>query len=181
MAEDGVLGHRLVRLRQLGVDLGQLVHRRRDAEARHVRRQQLLVEGVAQDVRLAPLLLPRPVAAAAAVPAAAVLAVIAVGAGAGLTLGGEPLVVRGGGGAEPRAGGGGRRRRRLVVRGGVVIGEDGVEDGGGGGGVVVVVVVLLIGVAREVKGNLLLGEVVVVLKRHGCVKFPKLQRLICIA
>lgn len=136
VSEKGVLGDHLVRLGELGVDLGQLVDGRGDAEARHVRRQQLLVQRVAQDVRLAPLLLPRGAVRVAVVPssAAAVLAVIARVGGAGLTLGGgEPLVV------EPRG--------RLVLRGGLVIREE------GGGGVVVV-------------GVDLVGEVVVVLERH---------------
>lgn len=123
-----------------------------------------------QDIRLALLLLPVGVAGVAGFSAAAVLAVITVVRGAGLTLGGEPLVVEGGGGGVEPGGGG----RRLVVG---VIGEDRAEDGSGGGGVVVV-----IGVAGEVEGDFLREVVVVVLKCHVCVicreswsLFPELQ------
>lgn len=66
-----------------------------------MRRQQLLVQGVAQDIRLGLLSLPVGVASVAVAllsTAAAILEVIAVGrgSGAGLTLGREPVVVEGG-------------------------------------------------------------------------------------
>jgi hypothetical protein len=50
--EAGVLGDDALRLRELRVDARELVHGRRDAEARHVRRQQLLVQRVRQYLRL---------------------------------------------------------------------------------------------------------------------------------
>lgn len=128
-------------------------------------RQQLLVQGVAQDIRLALLSLPVGVAAVAVAllsTAAAILEVIAVGrgsGGAGLTLGREPVVVEGRG-VEPRGAGGGGARRFVVG----MIGEDGAEDGGGGG-------VVVVGVVGMVEGHFL-GElvvVVVVLEGHDCV------------
>ncbi|RWW81506.1 hypothetical protein BHE74_00010081 [Ensete ventricosum] len=60
VAEHRVLGHDLLRLRKLRVDPRQLVHRRRDPQARHVRRKQLLVQGMRQYLRLVPRVLPRP-------------------------------------------------------------------------------------------------------------------------
>lgn len=59
-AGGGVLGDDALRLRELRVDAGELVHGRRDAEARHVRRQQLLVQRVRQHLRLAPPPQPQP-------------------------------------------------------------------------------------------------------------------------
>lgn len=105
-------------------------------------RQKLLVQGVAQDIGLVLLSLPvgRVIAVAISLISGAVLEVIIVvirrGGWAGLTLGGEPVVVEGGG-VEPRGGGWGRWG--FVVGGEVVIGEEGAEDGGGGGVVVGVV------------------------------------------
>lgn len=58
--EDGVLADDPLRPRQLLVDPRQLVDRRGDPEARHVCRQQLLVQRVGQDLRLVPRVLPRP-------------------------------------------------------------------------------------------------------------------------
>lgn len=49
-----VLVHHVLRLHQLLVDLGQLVDRRGDPQARHVCGDQLLVEGVAHYVRFEP-------------------------------------------------------------------------------------------------------------------------------
>lgn len=98
MSEDGILSDDLLRLRQLGVDSGKLVHRRSYAEARHVRRQKLLVQRVVQYIGFAPLSLPVGVAPVAIrlIAAAAVLEVIAVLRRAGLTLGWKPLMVEGG-------------------------------------------------------------------------------------
>lgn len=158
VSKNGVFGDDLLRLRQLRVDSGQLVDRRSNSEAGDVRRQQLLVQGVAQNISLALLPLPVGVGAVAIAllsSAAAVLEVIAVGGGgggAGLTLGREPVVVEGGG-VEPG------RARWFVVG---MIGEDGAEDGGGGGRVVV-------GVVGMVEGHFLGEVVVVVLKGHVCV------------
>lgn len=58
VSERCVFRDHILRLRQLRVDPRQLVHRRGDPEARHVRRQQLLVQRVLQNLRLPPSNLP---------------------------------------------------------------------------------------------------------------------------
>lgn len=58
VSERCVFRDHILRLRQLRVDPRQLVHRRGDPEARHVRRQQLLVQRVLQNLRLTPPNLP---------------------------------------------------------------------------------------------------------------------------
>lgn len=161
ISEDGVLGDDLLGLGELGVDPGQLVDGGSYAEAGDVCRQQLIVQGVVQNVRLA--FLPFPVGVGVGSGAGAVgvvsggavlvemIAVVVVGiiigGGTGLTLGREPVVVEGGG-VEP-SGGGGCGGGRLVV----------VEGGGGGGGRVVVV-------EGHILGEVVRVRMVVVLKGH---------------
>lgn len=180
MAEDGVFSNDLMRLGELSVDPGELVDRGSYPEAGDVCRQELLVEGVIEDIGFTLLLLPVGVATTAIISASA-------GAGAVLTvmigsrgvvrgarllvlvLGGvKPLVVNSSSsrrGVEPGSGGGGGGG------GGIffflfLVGEDGTEDGGGGERMVVVGGVAMVRGEVEGRRNIRVEMVLVVLECH---------------
>lgn len=136
LTHGGVLSHHMLRLSQLSVDPGQLVNRRGNPQASHVRRQQLLVQRVSQYLRLVLRILPITLRGSATPAIALVhvllqirrvddrvrvddLAVVALQQGGVLAR--QPLVV-----ARRRRGGGGggrRLRRRGGVGGGVEVEE----------------------------------------------------------
>uniref|UniRef100_A0A2P2K117 Homeobox protein knotted-1-like 3 isoform X2 n=1 Tax=Rhizophora mucronata TaxID=61149 RepID=A0A2P2K117_RHIMU len=107
----GVLSHHILRLRQLRVDPRQLVHRRGYPQARHVRRQQLLVQRMPQYIRLAfsslPIL-PAPSAAATAVAVQELLLATTTVVVITVTLMNIIVTASDGGVVQPSRAGGGR-------------------------------------------------------------------------
>jgi len=181
MPESRVLGDHILGLPELGVDPGQLVDRRGDPEARHVGRQQLVVERVCQNLGLVPRILPVHHSVAAALDHHSHLALVRIKAVAGAVLQVLGRFVGLGGGDHGVSGGG-----DVVYDVTVVAVEDGAREplvgglrhGGGVGGrvevqeiaaiVIVVVVVVCVGVVRVVIVLGLLGPEQRVVEPIGC-------------